>query len=272
MKWHSGSRIQSDRWSGDCDTLEVGRSAGGKLGKNPAIGELVVENDWIAGIIGLAVPTESRPERIVRCRTEERVPALVEDLEMQVGHRHHMIETDRSIGVRGRATAQVAVPIETDNRSRYSDFAKHSLHNGVGHDRTKGRQVRQDIAVFVLAQRAFLTGSGFISRKGGEMSNFTTGITPRYCGMAQVGCEVTGSPEAFAAAPAEQCDSREAQQNGEKETKFKECGLRSGFLFHWMKFGLSGAFADTLEGASTQCFRHVMVNFPRFQQWNPPYI
>jgi hypothetical protein len=33
-----------------------------------------------------------------------------------------------------------------------------------------------------------------------------------------------------------------------------------------MKFGLSGAFADTLEGASTQ-FPGV-VNFPWFQQWN----
>jgi hypothetical protein len=46
------------------------------------------------------------------------------------------------------------------------------------------------------------------------------------------------------------CDCRKAQQNADEEAKFKEGGLRSGFLFHWMKCGLSDAFADTLAGVS----------------------
>jgi hypothetical protein len=42
-------------------------------------------------------------------------------------------------------------------------------------------------------------------------------------------------------------DRSEAKQNGDYEAEFEECGLRSGFLFHWMEFGLSGAFAGTLQ-------------------------
>ena len=44
----------------------------------------------------------------------------------------------------------------------------------------------------------------------------------------------------------------EAKQNGDQETEFEECRLGSGFLFHWMEFGLSGSFADTLESVSTR--------------------
>src|SRR4030095_7967347 len=40
-------------------------------------------------------------------------------------------------------------------------------------------------------------GSGFISRSGGETSNFTTGITPRNCACA-IGCEVRGWAEGVA--------------------------------------------------------------------------
>src|SRR4030095_6691393 len=73
---------------------------------------------------------------------------------MQVSHRHHMIGTDRSIGVWWRAATEVAVSIETDARRRYSNFAEHPLHNWVGHDRCKGPgHLRHDIAVFVLTQR-----------------------------------------------------------------------------------------------------------------------
>ena len=77
---------------------------------------------------------------------------------MQVGHGYHVIGTHCSIGVRGRTAAEVAVSIETNNRCRYSNFAEHSLHNWVGHDRTKRREVRQDFAVLVFAQRAALRG------------------------------------------------------------------------------------------------------------------
>ena len=60
----------------DCYTLEVGRSTGGKLGKDPAVSHLIVKHDRIARIIGLAVATESRPERVIRCRTKSEFPLL----------------------------------------------------------------------------------------------------------------------------------------------------------------------------------------------------
>ena len=43
------------------------------------------------------------------------------------------------------------------------------------------------------------------------------------------------------------CDCRKAQQNADEEAKFKEGGLRSGFLFHWVEFGAEWTFADTLQ-------------------------
>jgi hypothetical protein len=59
----------------------------------------------------------------------------------------------------------------------------------------------------------------------------------------------------------------EAKQNGEYEAEFEKCGLGSGFLFHWMKCGLGGAFADTLEGEPAWMSPGVVI-FPKLQQWN----
>src|SRR5205085_4120633 len=112
------------------------RSARSELSKNPAIGELVIEDDRIARIIGLAVPPKAAPESIICCRPEERIPGLVENLEMQIGHRDHVIRTNCSIGIGRRATTKVAVSIETDDRSRYPNLAEHSLHDRVPNDRT----------------------------------------------------------------------------------------------------------------------------------------
>ena len=60
----------------NCDTLEEGRSTGGKLGKDPAICELIVKHDWIAGIIGLAVPTESRQRVLFAAGPKSEFPLL----------------------------------------------------------------------------------------------------------------------------------------------------------------------------------------------------
>ena len=41
----------------------------------------------------------------------------------------------------------------------------------------------------------------------------------------------------FAKRQQDKCDSAEAKQNAENYAEFKEGGLRSGFLFHWVMFG-----------------------------------
>ena len=67
-----------------------------------------------------------------------------------------MVWTDRPIGVRWYHAADIRRTIKTDDWRRYPNLAEQSLHNWVGHDRTKRRQVRHDIAVFVLAQGTLL--------------------------------------------------------------------------------------------------------------------
>src|SRR5215475_3186459 len=74
---------------------------------------------------------------------------------MQVGHCYDVIGTDRAIGVGWNTPTHVAVSIKADDGSRYPKFAEHSLQNRVRNDWTKRcGYVRQDITVFVLAQRA----------------------------------------------------------------------------------------------------------------------
>jgi hypothetical protein len=58
-------------------------------------------------------------------------------------------------------------------------------------------------------------------------------------------------------------DRAEAKQKGEYEAEFKECGLGSGFLFHWIEFGMSDAFAEMPNSASTEHF-----DFHWLEQWN----
>ena len=127
-----------------------------------------------------------------------------------------MIGTDRSVGVGRRAAAQVAVSIETDDRRRYSNFAEHPLHNRIGHDRAD-RSERNRALLFVLAQSYIpFTGSGFMLRKGGEISNFTTGITPRYWAWT-MGCEhlPDRARRRSRLRKQDKCDCRKAQQNGQ---------------------------------------------------------
>ena len=73
--------------SRDGDAL-FGRGAGRKrargaveLADHPAAGELVVEHDRVALVLGLAEAAEPAPERRDRNRAEQRGAALVEDLE-----------------------------------------------------------------------------------------------------------------------------------------------------------------------------------------------
>ena len=105
-----------------------------------------------------------------------------------------MIGTDRSVRVRRRAAAQIAVSIEADDWHWYSDFPKHSLDSRIAHNRTDWSK-RNRALLLVLALSYILSpGNGVMSRIGGEMSNFTTGITPRYWART-MGCELPDWPE-----------------------------------------------------------------------------
>src|SRR5207248_6705059 len=142
------------------DTFKERRSAGGKLRKNPPIGKLVIENDGIAGVVGLAVPAKTAPQRVVRSRTKEGISRLIEDLEMHVVHRHHVIRTDRTVGIRRRATAaEVDSSVKADDGGRDPNLTKYSLHDRIANKSTGGFE-RNRALYCVFAERQWLCRNG----------------------------------------------------------------------------------------------------------------
>ena len=78
-----------------------------------------------------------------------------------------MIGTDRSVRVRRRAAAQVAVSIKRDDWIRYSDFPEHSLHSRIAHDRTDWSK-RNRALLFVLRFRTFFYRQRFHAAQWGR--------------------------------------------------------------------------------------------------------
>ena len=78
----------------------------GKLGNNPTIGQLVIENDGIAKAARLAGPAEAAPERRDAIRTEKGVTGgFVEDLEAFVDHLNVLRQANGAVCVRRSAAA-----------------------------------------------------------------------------------------------------------------------------------------------------------------------
>ena len=106
----------------DRDAL-VSRNGGSReLADQPAVGELVVEDDRIAVAVELAVAAEARPERGDVRRAVERRTALAEDLEPLVHHLDVLRRPDLAVGVRRRAVAcdaWEADPVEVEGRRRH---------------------------------------------------------------------------------------------------------------------------------------------------------
>src|SRR5437667_12797781 len=102
-------------------------------------------------MLSLAGAAKSGPKRVVRCWAKERVPDLVEDLKVQIGHRHHVIRTHCSVGNGWRAAAKIAVAVKSDDGSRYAYLTEHSLHNRIANDTTE-RDDRHGVLLTVLAQ------------------------------------------------------------------------------------------------------------------------
>ena len=86
----------------DGDAHEVRRRRHRELADDPAIGDAVVDDCWVAVVVRLAAATEPGPDLVDRHGPVDRRPALVEDREARVDGLDVMIRTDRAICVRRR--------------------------------------------------------------------------------------------------------------------------------------------------------------------------
>ena len=106
-----------------------------------------------------------------------------------------MIGTDRSVRVRRRAAAQrLLISIKADDWTGIPILPEHSLHSRIAHNWTDWSERNRPLLFVLAISYIAFTGSGFMLRSGGEMSNFTTGMTPRYWART-MGCELPDWPE-----------------------------------------------------------------------------
>src|SRR6266576_5651690 len=93
-------------------------------------------------------------------------------------------------------------------------------------------------------------GSGFILRRGGDMSNFTTGITPRYWALI-VGCEmpgaVRGCADALPRANRTTVIAAKASRTPTRMRSLKNADLEADFFFIGWSLGL-GRFVEMPKG------------------------
>ena len=159
---------------------------------------------------------------------------------MQVGHRHDVIGTDLSVRVRRRTAAEIAVSIERNDRTRYSDLAEHPLHSLI-RDNGTDRSERNRALLLVLAQRTLLY------RQRYHVAQRRRNVVLHHLQDAAIlglnnRLRTAGLPRRRSLRKQDNCDCCKAQQNAEQNAEFKKCAFRSGFLFHGVEFGLSGGF------------------------------
>ncbi|PYK15001.1 MAG: hypothetical protein DME64_08535 [Verrucomicrobia bacterium] len=164
----------------------------------------------------MAGAAKSGPKRVVRCWAKERVPDLVEDLKVQIGHRHHVIRTHCSVGIGWRAAAKVAVAVKTDDGSRYAYLTEHSLHNWIANDRTD-RPERNGALLLVLAQCTPLWKQRFHAAQGGRDIELHHRHHAAILGTDErlrILCRRSGLRRGFAKCKKHKCNCRKAKQNG----------------------------------------------------------
>ncbi len=110
---------------GDGHAVEEGRPRGGELAQDPTVGELVVEHDRVAAVVGLAVAPEAGPQGVVGRGSEQQRAGLAVDGERQVGHGHVVARADIADRVGRLDTGRVAGSVERDERAR--DLARAEL-------------------------------------------------------------------------------------------------------------------------------------------------
>ena len=116
----------------------VERRRGGELAEHPPVRHVVVEDDRVAVVPGLAVPAEAGPQRVVGERAQEALSRPAVDREDQVHGLHVVVGADVPVGVRGRGTRAdrglvvvVVQALERDVR-RGDHVGRPVLHDGVG--------------------------------------------------------------------------------------------------------------------------------------------
>ncbi len=84
-----------------CDALRERAEVVGKgeLARQPAVSGIVVEDDRVALVVGLAVAADSVPDRVRRERCLHNIAVLVVDRGQQVDHLHVVVRPHRAVGV-----------------------------------------------------------------------------------------------------------------------------------------------------------------------------
>jgi hypothetical protein len=97
-------------------------------------------------------------------------------------------------------------------------------------------------------------GNGFMLRNGGEISNFTTGITPRYWGRTS-GCKFwaggLGCAEALPNAKRTSVIAAKQRKRATKTRSLKNADLEVDFFFMRWSFGSAVTFPETPREIST---------------------
>ena len=104
-----------------------------------------------------------------------------------------MIGTNRSVRVWRRAAAEVLFPSKLMIGPVFR-FCPSTRCTAVSRTTGPSGPQRNRPLLFVLASVHSFHGSGFMLRSGGEISNFITGMTPRYWART-MGCESPDWPE-----------------------------------------------------------------------------
>src|SRR5262249_16545421 len=116
-------------------------SADGELAENPTVGELVIKDNWIAIVVGLASAAESRPQCVSGCRACNQSPCrFVENSKGRIYPLHVLGRADGAVSVRwsaiygeGKTAVSETVKTEVDcwSQARWSN-RRCPLMYGVG--------------------------------------------------------------------------------------------------------------------------------------------
>src|SRR5260370_23739085 len=106
--------------------MQEWRRGNRELREGPAIGKLVVENDRIAVVIGLAASAEAQPECVAIGRSgDERSGRLVEHRKRSIDPLHVLRRADRAVGIGGSAG-------HGESKLTLSQAFKPVIHSGRG--------------------------------------------------------------------------------------------------------------------------------------------
>ena len=176
----------------DCDAVperlaRIVEPARRELGKDPAVGDLVVEDDRVARRVGAVRHREIAPERARVDRSEEPVPGLVVDGEGEVHHLDVVVRPHLADRV-GRVHADaedvevvlVAQPFEVLLRRRDRRRQQCRLQRAVARVAAVGTCPRAEVE---LVRRVFGIGRDPVRRENPKRRRDVVGRVPSDCGL-----------------------------------------------------------------------------------------